>query len=291
MKSNDTQGGAVNPKYVAGLKKVSVSHTSCHVLKGLAQAVSIITKQKKYQYPVCCLYQPAIYLMTVGMMEGSGKYGRHNFRIAGAVADTYYGATSRHVDDWWSGKDIDPHAKGNLHHIAKAMSSLQVILDVREGGVLVDDRPPHIKQDFGVLETKYPVGKKVKASTCYAEIKYHLEAWWEGEDVDRRVEMGGLHHLYLALAWMHELLKAILEETIIDDRPPRPRNEQWMEEDNARAVELLEARKGEPPAAPFTQKWVEDQEAEGVRSVVVPTITQLIPKPRRMTVKPPQKRS
>jgi hypothetical protein len=125
---------------------------------------------------------------------------------------------------------------------------------------------------------------------CYAEIKYHLEAWWEGEDLDKRADMDECHHLYLALAWMHELMRAILEGTLVDDRPPCPRNKKWMEEANAHAVELLKARGDVPPAAPFTEVWAENERRKKKPVRDRPTVGDVLKRrPKRMTAKRPTK--
>lgn len=76
----------------------------------------------------------------VGMMEGARKYGRHNWRAAGAMASVYYDATRRHLDDWWEGEDIDPDS--GLSHITKAICSLTVLRDSMIHGKFRDDRPP-----------------------------------------------------------------------------------------------------------------------------------------------------
>jgi hypothetical protein len=76
----------------------------------------------------------------VGMLEGSIKYGRHNYREIGVRAEVYYDATRRHIDAWWEGEDIDPDS--GLSHITKAICSLCVLRDAMIQSKLYDDRPP-----------------------------------------------------------------------------------------------------------------------------------------------------
>ena len=76
----------------------------------------------------------------VGMLEGSIKYGRHNYRAIGVRAEVYYDAARRHIDAWWEGEDIDPDS--GLSHITKAICSLVVLRDAMIQGKLFDDRPP-----------------------------------------------------------------------------------------------------------------------------------------------------
>jgi hypothetical protein len=88
---------------------------------------------------------PARVMMEVGlgMLEGSCKYGRHNYRVAGVRASVYFDATMRHMFDWWEGTDIDPDS--GLHHITKAIASLVVLRDSMFQGNMVDDRPPSVQ--------------------------------------------------------------------------------------------------------------------------------------------------
>ena len=78
--------------------------------------------------------------VSIGMMEGAMKYGRHNYRIAGIRASVYVDATIGHLLDYWEGQDIDPDS--NLHHITKAIASLYVLRDAQMRDMCEDDRPP-----------------------------------------------------------------------------------------------------------------------------------------------------
>lgn len=82
-------------------------------------------------------------LVSIGMMEGAMKYGRHNYRPAAVRASVYYDATNEHLDSWWEGEDIDPDSK--LNHVIKAICSLYVLADAIVTGNLVDDRPPRTR--------------------------------------------------------------------------------------------------------------------------------------------------
>ena len=86
---------------------------------------------------------PANVLMeiSVALMEGALKYGRHNYRASGVKASEYYSATLRHLMYWWEGEDADADSLG-LSHITKAISSLIVIRDAMMRDQLNDDRPP-----------------------------------------------------------------------------------------------------------------------------------------------------
>lgn len=87
---------------------------------------------------------PLAVLAEVGiaMLEGSLKYGRHNYRASKIRASVYYDAARRHIDSWFEGEDIDPDS--GLSHVTKAITSLVVLRDSMINDLLADDRPPKI---------------------------------------------------------------------------------------------------------------------------------------------------
>lgn len=87
-------------------------------------------------------------LLGLALLEGALKYGRHNYRVAGASAAVYYDACKRHLDAYWEGQDIDPDS--GLPHLAKAMACCAIILDAEMCGMLTDDRPPPLPADWQV---------------------------------------------------------------------------------------------------------------------------------------------
>lgn len=91
---------------------------------------------------------PAQVMAEVGlaMLEGSLKYGRHNYRVAGVRASVYYDALLRHLTAWWEGQDLD--ADSGLPHIVKAAACLVVLRDSQIRGNWTDDRPPKTPGDW-----------------------------------------------------------------------------------------------------------------------------------------------
>ncbi len=85
----------------------------------------------------------------VGMLEGTCKYGRHNYRAAGVRASVYFDATMRHMVSWWEGEDIDPDSQ--LSHVTKAIASLVVLRDSMLQDMCTDDRPPRSKKFYPEL--------------------------------------------------------------------------------------------------------------------------------------------
>lgn len=87
------------------------------------------------------------------MLEGSRKYGRHNYRVAGVRGSVYYDALFRHMTAWWEGEDIDPDS--GVHHVVKAIATLFVLRDSMLAGNWTDDRPPSIAAGWqNVLNAK-----------------------------------------------------------------------------------------------------------------------------------------
>lgn len=89
----------------------------------------------------------------LAMLEGSAKYGRHNYRAAGARASVYFDGTMRHLLQWWEGEDNDPDAK-DVNHITKAIASLTVLRAAMLAGKFEDDRPPRTGMDWPALNAK-----------------------------------------------------------------------------------------------------------------------------------------
>lgn len=104
-----------NPKDAVGIKKVSMS----------------------------CIPKAPLMLVAVAMQEGARKYGRHNYRASDVQCMIYLDAAKRHLDDFEEGIDIDPDS--DVHHVAKAIATLTVLLDAILQGRCIDDRPPKSK--------------------------------------------------------------------------------------------------------------------------------------------------
>jgi mutator protein MutT len=77
-------------------------------------------------------------LGCVAMFEGMAKYGRNNWRPAGALASVYVGAGLRHLLAWYEGEDNAPDS--GLPHLGHALACLAILVDAQANGNLVDDR-------------------------------------------------------------------------------------------------------------------------------------------------------
>lgn len=90
--------------------------------------------------PMSCVPLPVLMEMGLAMLEGSCKYGRHNYRAIGVRASVYFDAACRHLFSYWEGEETDPDS--GLPHIVKAMACLAVMRDSQMQGNFTDDRPP-----------------------------------------------------------------------------------------------------------------------------------------------------
>ena len=70
---------------------------------------------------------------------GATKYGPFNWRGNSVSASVYQSAALRHLASWFDGEDLDPESGAS--HLAHARACLGIILDAKETGNLIDDRP------------------------------------------------------------------------------------------------------------------------------------------------------
>lgn len=89
----------------------------------------------------------------------------------------------------------------------------------------------------------------VRGSVYYDAAQRHLMAWWEGQDID---PASGLSHITKAIATLVVLRDAMMNDKLVDDRPPAAANQNWVEDFNLKAALIIEMY---PDAkAPFTAK-------------------------------------
>ena len=89
----------------------------------------------------------------------------------------------------------------------------------------------------------------VRASVYYDATQRHLDSWFEGEDLDPD---SGLSHITKAIASLMVLRDAMMNDMVNDDRPPKPKNPDWMRDMN-KQVQALLSKYPEPKEA-FTEK-------------------------------------
>jgi hypothetical protein len=76
----------------------------------------------------------------------------------------------------------------------------------------------------------------VRSSVYYDAARRHIDAWWEGEDIDPK---SGLSHLTKAIASLVVIRDAEMVGKVEDDRPP-PLPTGWIERLNELAGEIID---------------------------------------------------
>jgi hypothetical protein len=91
--------------------------------------------------PQLQLIPPALNTETAKALEcGAAKYGPWNWRDNRVEIMTYLGAMRRHIDAVIEGQDIDPES--GAHHLGHVAAGCGIVLDARQHGTLIDNRPP-----------------------------------------------------------------------------------------------------------------------------------------------------
>jgi hypothetical protein len=97
--------------------------------------------------PISVLPWRVLWRVALAFLEGTLKYRRHNYRVAGVRASVYFDAcVNRHLGRWWEGEDDAPDSK--LHHIDHAIACLFILRDSILTGNWTDDRPPSTIEDM-----------------------------------------------------------------------------------------------------------------------------------------------
>ncbi len=73
------------------------------------------------------------------LAHGNAKYGPWNWRASSVEMMTYLGAIKRHVDAVLNREDLDPESGAD--HLGHVAASCGIVLDARENGTLIDNRP------------------------------------------------------------------------------------------------------------------------------------------------------
>lgn len=105
------------------------------------------TRDSSHKVPLS-LCPPAVRVAIARVLKiGGEKPGRWhwNWREQPVNATQYIDAIQRHLALFESGEDLDDEmtelAGAPIHHLDAAASSLAILIDAREAGTLVDDRP------------------------------------------------------------------------------------------------------------------------------------------------------
>ena len=77
----------------------------------------------------------------------------------------------------------------------------------------------------------------VRASVYFDAVNRHMDAWWEGEDIDPD---SGLSHVTKAISCLVVIRDAMMNDKWTDDRPPKFANQQWIDDFNKKAAQIIE---------------------------------------------------
>lgn len=118
--------------------------------------------------PLSCIPCGPLFEIGAAMLDGSCKYGRHNYREIGVRASVYYDAMMRHAMKWWEGEDRDKDS-GCLH-LAHLAACAIILMDCPD---VTDDRPPIVGNPVDrVAETvKAILGKYPEPKAPFVEKK------------------------------------------------------------------------------------------------------------------------
>lgn len=100
----------------------------------------------------------------------------------------------------------------------------------------------------------------VRASVYKDAAKRHIDAWWEGQDIDPD---SGLNHLIKAMASLTVLRDGVITGNWNDDRPPINVGDDFWKELDKKTAALI--AKYPDPVAPYTE--VGEREKEVVNEV------------------------
>lgn len=91
----------------------------------------------------------------------------------------------------------------------------------------------------------------VRASIYFDAVMRHMVQWWEGVDIDAD---SGVHHITKAIASLLVLRDAMMNDMVVDDRPPKfdqdPGRVKWMKLAQERVDDILERYPN--PLPPYT---------------------------------------
>lgn len=88
--------------------------------------------------PLHLVPMEAMVLMSLGLLDGAGKYGRCNYLVAPVRASIYYDAAMRHLAKWFAGEEADDDS--GLPHMAHLLACAAIIVGAESNGTLIDDR-------------------------------------------------------------------------------------------------------------------------------------------------------
>lgn len=130
--------------------------------------------------PLDLLPPTALAYAALAHFDGSLKYGRWNWRLAGVRASIYAAAAMRHIERWFHGQDNDPDS--GIHNLGHAIACLNIIIDAQVFNMLVDDRAPSIDLTAFFAEMNLSVAELRKLHEGRSPRHYDISDKVEGLD-------------------------------------------------------------------------------------------------------------
>lgn len=90
---------------------------------------------------------------SIPHLDGAMKYGPYNWRAKKVRMTVYIAAAQRHLLELLDGADWVQDSANGAHHAGAVIACMNIILDAKETGNLIDDRP--IKGPASKLIVKY----------------------------------------------------------------------------------------------------------------------------------------
>lgn len=221
----------VNPKDAIGVTKPPLSTIPMTVL------TEVMQRMKSDLHPV------AVHELGIAMLEGSLKYGRHNYRASNVIASVYVDAAMRHIMSLLIGEDIDPDS--GIHHAVKAAASLTVLRDAVITEMVFDDRPPQVIGRLLDNASREDGPTSIVEELNLASL--YIAVWFDGQNYAANETT---HVLTNAICVLLGLRGDIIEGKTINERK-LSKSSEGINALSAKVLNLVE--KYPNPEPPFTQ--------------------------------------
>lgn len=152
-----------------------------------------------------------------------------------AERDPVTGMTPNEVARSLSAKDTNPKDAVGVAKVPQSVVSRLVLGEL--GLAMFEGARKYGRHNYRVAG--------VRASVYFDALNRHMDAWWEGEDLDPD---SGLSHVTKAIATLVVLRDAMIQDKFTDDRPPPAKNAAWMAELNKLAADLIRKYPDAKPA-------------------------------------------
>lgn len=121
---------------------------------------------------------------ALAFLEGALKYGKFNWRISGVRWSVYEAALKRHMMKVKEGEWQDPIT--GVPHIGSMLACLMIAADAYENGMLIDDRPPSMKEASHFID--YMPNKVARLKEVFAKYNPHQYTIKDTFNVERTGE-------------------------------------------------------------------------------------------------------